>query len=98
MTLVERATVVAEAEDGLATLNRVISVLRARRFAVTALSLIPRADSGLMCLTIVVERRQAARLAAYLENVTELSDVRVLDIDCGASGVQVDFSHGAGRP
>jgi acetolactate synthase regulatory subunit len=98
MTLVERATVVAEAEDGLATLNRVISLLRARRFVVMGLSAMPVADSRFMCLTIVVERRQAARLAACLENVGELSDVRVLDTDSGASGVRLDVSHGAGRP
>lgn len=75
------ATIVADAQDSVLTLNRVASLLRGRCFAVVSLTAAKSHRPGLARLTIVVDaaRTRPARVAACLAKLADVCNVRQLD-------------------
>jgi len=76
-----RVTLVADAEDTLITINRVISLLRAKRFAVVSVSTARILAQGRVRLTIVVdaEATSPAWVVACLAKLEDVWNVAVFD-------------------
>ena len=76
-----RVTLVADAEDTLITINRVISLLRARRFAIVSVATARIREHGKVRLTIVVdaETTRPDRVVACLAKLEDVWNVAVFD-------------------
>ena len=70
-------TIVADAEDKLITLNRVVSLLRARQFSTVSVGTAQTQTPGVVRLTIVVdsEHTQPSRVVAYLSKLVDVWNV-----------------------
>lgn len=75
------STIVVHAADTLLALNRVISLLRGRHFAVTSFATGPDESRGLARITIVVDTATtpAARVVACLEKLQDVKTVRIAE-------------------
>lgn len=76
-------TLVATVEEGPATLNRVLSLLRQRSFAIESLSIAQTNDCGIMRLTIVVDGARSAveQVIKQLYKIVEVRKVSDLTED-----------------
>jgi acetolactate synthase small subunit len=74
------STLVVIADHTMEALNRIISVLRARRYRIVALTLAAYNRPGLVRLTIGLDPAAGTALRAvpYLERIEEVREVRVL--------------------
>lgn len=74
-------TLVANAEDSLITINRVISLLRARRFSIVSVGAAQTRSLGVAHLTIVIdgERTPSGRVIASLAKLADVWNVVELD-------------------
>lgn len=75
------ATIVADAQDSVLTLNRVVSLLRGRCFAVVSVTAAKSHRPGVARVTIVVDaaRTRPARVAACLAKLADVWNVSQLD-------------------
>lgn len=75
------ATIVADAQDSMLTLNRVVSLLRGRCFAVVSFTAARSHRPGIARLTIVVDgaRTRPARVAACLAKLADVWNVNQLE-------------------
>jgi acetolactate synthase small subunit len=73
------STLVVVADDTMETLNRIVSVLRARRYRIVTLTLVPGDWPGLATLTIGLDPTTGAAAPAqrYLERIEEVKQVRI---------------------
>jgi acetolactate synthase-1/3 small subunit len=78
-----RHTLVATVEEGSATLNRVLSLIRQRSFAIESLSIGKTNEPGIMRLTIVVDGARSAvdQVTKQLYKVVEVRKVSDLSED-----------------
>lgn len=76
-----RVTVVADAEDNLITINRVISLLRAKRFAVVSVATARIRAPGTVRLTIVLDADTTGpgRVVACLAKLEDVWNVAAID-------------------
>ena len=76
-------TLVATVEEGPATLNRILSLLRQRSFAIESLSISRTNESGIMRLTMVVDGARSAveQVTKQLYKVIEVRKVSDLSDD-----------------
>ena len=81
MTRPRQVTLVADAEDSLIAINRVISLLRAKHFAVVSVATARTRAHGTVRLTIVVdaERTTPDRVVACLGKLEDVWNVAVFD-------------------
>lgn len=79
--VVKHVTLVADADDTLITINRVISLLRVRRFAVVSVATARTRTSGVARLTIVIDaaRTPSGRVIASLAKLADVRNVVELD-------------------
>lgn len=73
----QHVTIVADAEDKLITLNRVVSLLRARQFSTVSLGAAQTQTPGVVRLTIVIdsERTRPSRVVACLSKLVDVWNV-----------------------
>jgi acetolactate synthase-1/3 small subunit len=78
---VKQVTLVADADDTLITINRVISLLRARRFAIVSVAAARTHTPGVARLTIVIDagRTPSGRVTASLAKLADVWNVAELD-------------------
>lgn len=76
-----RVTLVADADDSLITINRVISLLRAKRFAVVSVATARVRAPGRVRLTIVVDAETTGpdRVVACLAKLEDVWNVAAID-------------------
>ena len=77
----KHVTLVADADDTLITINRVISLLRVRRFAVVSIATARTHTPGVARLTIVIDadRTPSGRVTASLAKLADVRNVVELD-------------------
>lgn len=73
----QHVTIVADAEDKLITLNRVVSLLRARQFSTVSVGTAQTQTPGVVRLTIVLdsEHTQPSRVVACLSKLVDVWNV-----------------------
>ena len=96
---IKQVTLLADADDSLITLNRVISLLRSRRFAIVSVAAAQTHSPGVVRLTIVIEaeRTRSDRVAACLAKLADVWNVTELDPAQTEALVSVRHARPAGR-
>ncbi len=76
-----QSTLIARGQDGLATLNRIVSLLRGRSFAIVSLTAGRTDAPGIAHVTIVVDasRTSPDRVVSCLEKLEDVSSVEEVD-------------------
>lgn len=75
------STIVADAQDSLMTMNRIVSLLRSRCFEVLSITVARSETPGVARLTIVIdsERTRPERVVAYLAKLNDVWSVTELE-------------------
>jgi acetolactate synthase-1/3 small subunit len=76
-----QSTLIARGQDGLSTLNRIVSLLRGRSFGIVSLTAGRTDEPGVAHVTIVVDasRTPPDRVVSCLEKLADVSSVEELD-------------------